>query len=133
MGRTTRDGLAVSPRSICDGLDQRPREEDRRAQAGPDVPGGFDAHLRDACLRRVSEIFDAESPHRPRGCVAQAWSIAEPLRALIEDLGFQADLLQPALKRVALRSRTTSIPRSMPGKRGPGMRPVSGKETRPTP
>ncbi|MBA5868704.1 MAG: glycogen debranching protein [Nitrospira sp. CR2.1] len=94
---------------------------------------GFDAHLRDACLGQVSEIFDAESPHRPRGCVAQAWSIAEPLRALIEDLGFQADLLQPALKRVALRSRTTSIPRSMPGKRGPGMRPVSGKETRPTP
>ncbi|MCC7105401.1 MAG: glycogen debranching enzyme family protein [Chloroflexi bacterium] len=33
-----------------------------------------------ACLGSVSEIFDAEPPHTPRGCVAQAWSIAELLR-----------------------------------------------------
>lgn len=35
----------------------------------------------DACLGSVSEIFDGDWPHRPNGCVAQAWSIAELLRA----------------------------------------------------
>jgi predicted glycogen debranching enzyme len=38
-------------------------------------------HLDDACLGSVSEIFDAEPPYTPRGCVAQAWSVAEVLRA----------------------------------------------------
>jgi len=42
---------------------------------------GFDDHLRRAGLGFVSEIFDAEAPHRPRGCVAQAWSVGEVLRA----------------------------------------------------
>ncbi|MFN0074284.1 MAG: amylo-alpha-1,6-glucosidase [Chloroflexota bacterium] len=37
-------------------------------------------HLRDAGLGSVSEIFDADPPHLPRGCVAQAWSVAEVLR-----------------------------------------------------
>ena len=31
----------------------------------------------------VSEIFDAEAPYHPRGCTAQAWSVAEVLRALV--------------------------------------------------
>lgn len=51
---------------------------------------GLESHLHDACLGQVSEIFDAEAPHAPRGCVAQAWSVAEPLRALVEDLGHTA-------------------------------------------
>jgi predicted glycogen debranching enzyme len=34
-----------------------------------------------ACLGNVSEIFDGEPPHYPRGCFAQAWSVAELLRA----------------------------------------------------
>jgi predicted glycogen debranching enzyme len=42
---------------------------------------GFEAHLSEACVGSVSEIFDAESPYTPRGCVAQAWSVAEVLRA----------------------------------------------------
>jgi glycogen debranching enzyme len=50
---------------------------------------GISAHVKEACLGQVSEIFDAEAPHTPRGCYAQAWSVAEPLRALIEDLGIQ--------------------------------------------
>lgn len=50
---------------------------------------GLEAHLQEACLGQVSEIFDADAPHQPRGCFAQAWSVAEPLRALIEDLGTQ--------------------------------------------
>ena len=43
-------------------------------------------HLKRAGLGHVSEIFDAEPPHRPRGCVAQAWSVAELLRAYVEDV-----------------------------------------------
>ena len=44
----------------------------------------FEAHLGEACLGQVSEIFDGDAPHIPRGCVAQAWSVAELLRAVIE-------------------------------------------------
>jgi predicted glycogen debranching enzyme len=45
---------------------------------------GFGDHLSDACLGQVSEIFDGDAPHAPRGCVAQAWSVAEILRAAVE-------------------------------------------------
>ncbi|MGH9835237.1 MAG: amylo-alpha-1,6-glucosidase [Blastocatellia bacterium] len=45
---------------------------------------GFGEHLYDACLGQVSEIFDGDAPHAPRGCVAQAWSVAEILRAAVE-------------------------------------------------
>ncbi len=37
-------------------------------------------HLGGACLGEVSEIFDGDPPHSPRGCFAQAWSVAELLR-----------------------------------------------------
>ena len=40
-------------------------------------------HLDDACVGSISEIFDAEPPFTPRGCIAQAWSVAEVLRALV--------------------------------------------------
>ncbi len=35
----------------------------------------------DACLGQVSEIFDGDLPHQPGGCIAQAWSVAELIRA----------------------------------------------------
>ena len=41
-------------------------------------------HLATAGLGSVSEIFDGDAPHRPRGCIAQAWSVAEVLRAWVE-------------------------------------------------
>ena len=37
-------------------------------------------HLASACVGTISEIFDAEAPYTPRGCCAQAWSVAEVLR-----------------------------------------------------
>ena len=40
----------------------------------------FKGHLREAMLGSISEIFDAELPYTPRGCGAQAWSVAEVLR-----------------------------------------------------
>jgi predicted glycogen debranching enzyme len=44
---------------------------------------GFVAHLDDAGVGTLSEIFDAEKPFTPRGCIAQAWTVAEVLRAWV--------------------------------------------------
>ena len=41
---------------------------------------GLERHLEDAGIGSVSEIFDAEEPYEPRGCIAQAWGVAELLR-----------------------------------------------------
>jgi glycogen debranching enzyme len=45
---------------------------------------GLANHLNDACIGSISEIFDAEEPFTPRGCVAQAWSVAEVLRCWVK-------------------------------------------------
>jgi predicted glycogen debranching enzyme len=42
---------------------------------------GLHEHLGEAGIGSVSEIFDAEAPFTPRGCIAQAWSVAELIRA----------------------------------------------------
>jgi predicted glycogen debranching enzyme len=47
---------------------------------------GIEKHLTEAGLGQISEIFDGDVPHHPRGCFAQAWSVAEILRALCEDV-----------------------------------------------
>jgi glycogen debranching enzyme len=39
----------------------------------------FSGHLRDAGAGQISEIFDGDAPHTPRGCIAQAWSVSEIL------------------------------------------------------
>jgi predicted glycogen debranching enzyme len=41
---------------------------------------GFDRSMSEAGIGTISEIFDAEPPFTPRGCIAQAWSVAEVLR-----------------------------------------------------
>jgi predicted glycogen debranching enzyme len=43
---------------------------------------GFEPHLAEAGIGSISEVFDAEPPFTPRGCIAQAWSVAEVLRCL---------------------------------------------------
>ena len=45
---------------------------------------GFDEHLNQACVGSISEIFDADAPYVPRGCIAQAWSVAEVLRCRLK-------------------------------------------------
>jgi glycogen debranching enzyme len=47
----------------------------------------FADHLKIAGLGQISEVADADSPHFPAGCIAQAWSVAELLRAAVEDVG----------------------------------------------
>ncbi len=56
---------------------------DQQKKAGEFLKS-FDSHLSEACIGSVSEIFDAQAPYTPRGCIAQAWSVAELLRSLIK-------------------------------------------------
>jgi len=43
----------------------------------------FEIHLKNSGIGSISEIFDGDFPHIPRGCIAQAWSVAEILRSAI--------------------------------------------------
>ncbi|HEV2970324.1 MAG TPA: amylo-alpha-1,6-glucosidase [Pirellulales bacterium] len=54
--------------------------------ATQDFLAGFAAHLGEACIGTISEIFDAEAPYSPRGCAAQAWSVAEVVRCWIRSM-----------------------------------------------
>jgi len=45
---------------------------------------GFPDQLRGTCVGSINEIFDAEAPFGPRGCCAQAWSVAEVLRCFVK-------------------------------------------------
>ena len=63
---------------------------DALARVRPDDVGarrraldGLIAHLGENCIGYVGEVFDAESPYTPGGCVAQAWGVAELLRCLL--------------------------------------------------
>ncbi len=47
-----------------------------------EILAGFESHLTEAGIGQISEIFDADAPFKPRGCFAQAWSVAEVLRVL---------------------------------------------------
>ncbi len=62
---------------------------------------GFVPHLGEGCLGTIAEIFDAEEPWTPRGCVAQAWSIAEVLRAWIATSPSLRAATEPAAAELA--------------------------------
>jgi len=59
------------------------REARRRADRFLDP---LRAHLTEQGLGQISEVFDGDFPHRPGGCFAQAWSVAEVLRTYVEDV-----------------------------------------------
>lgn len=44
----------------------------------------LETHMEDQCLGTIAEIFDGDSPHLPRGCYSQAWSVGEILRFYYE-------------------------------------------------
>jgi glycogen debranching enzyme len=60
--------------------------ENRRVAAQTFLEPLFKTQIQQAGLGTVSEIFDGQQPHNPKGCISQAWSIAEPLRAYMEDV-----------------------------------------------
>jgi predicted glycogen debranching enzyme len=51
-----------------------------------EVIAALEPRLAEAGVGSLSEVFDAEAPHSPRGCIARAWSVAEVLRAYAEDV-----------------------------------------------
>jgi predicted glycogen debranching enzyme len=57
----------------------------------------FRSHLRDRGIGQISEIFDGNEPVIPRGCFAQAWGVAEVLRAYVEDV---LEIRPPALEKI---------------------------------
>ena len=73
-----------------------------------DLLAGFTAHLDEACVGSISEIFDAEAPFTPRGCVAQAWSVAEVLRVWVKVQSLTAgqDAVQDQQRLVPAQSAT---------------------------
>jgi len=63
------------------------------------------AHLDDAGLGHISEIADAEPPHRPRGCPFQAWSVGEALR--LDQAVLAAPVRRPPSFPLSRRERGT--------------------------
>lgn len=61
----------------------------------------FSPHLLEAGMGTVSEIFDGEAPHSPRGCIAQAWGVGEVLRGFVEEgLGILGHPTAPPAPRI---------------------------------
>lgn len=71
----------------------RVRPHDTRGAAR--VLEGVSAHAREGCLGTIAEIFDGDAPFHPRGCVAQAWSVAEAIRALYKLTSSRAEAEAP--------------------------------------
>ncbi len=46
----------------------------------------FSKTVKSGAIGTINEIYDGNLPHVPRGCISQAWSVAEPLRAYFEDI-----------------------------------------------
>ena len=63
----------------------RMRGESGRAE-GRRLIANIERHLLEAGVGTISEVFDGDPPHTPRGCIAQAWSVAEVLRVIAEDV-----------------------------------------------
>jgi predicted glycogen debranching enzyme len=64
----------------------------------------FQEQILRAGLGTISEIFDGDEPHLPQGCISQAWSVAEPLRAYVEDVAF----VRPAHEKEVLETLGSS-------------------------
>jgi predicted glycogen debranching enzyme len=66
-------------------------------------------HLSDGGLGHISEILDGDPPQRPCGCVAQAWSVAEVLRAYVEDVKGVRPMPQPAGGKTTVSSTIQTV------------------------
>ena len=84
-------GLADRPVHRCLAQGPSGRKEARAA-----FLAGFEPHLAEAGIGSISEVFDAEPPFTPRGCVAQAWSVAEVLRCIVKTARRRNDNAAPS-------------------------------------
>ncbi len=71
------------------------------AHGALDLLEGFIPTLDQACVGTIGEVFDAESPYAPRGCVAQAWSVAEVLRTWVRTVHM--------INAVSLKAHPTTV------------------------
>lgn len=71
----------------------------------------FENHFREVGIGTISEIFDAEAPHTPRGCIAQAWSVAELLRVVIEHRLYEQSVTETERKVFQERRLETPVTR----------------------
>jgi glycogen debranching enzyme len=71
----------------------------------------FEGHLNEAGLGQVSEIFDGDEPNEARGCIAQAWSVAELLRVAVALA--DCDAAVPASKPKRTSRRKTNRARAV--------------------
>jgi predicted glycogen debranching enzyme len=71
--------------------------------AAQDQLKAFQLSLDNSAVGSIAEITDAEAPYTPRGCVAQAWSVAEVLRSLVKLAAMKQS--EPAHKAANLQSR----------------------------
>lgn len=81
------------------------------------------AHLTNGGLGHISEIFDGDAPQRPCGCIAQAWSVAEILRTLVEDVYGLRPMAQ--LRAIRLTTKPVERPEQL------GRRPLPQTGTNP--
>jgi glycogen debranching enzyme len=59
----------------------------------------FKTGLEKSGLGTINEIYDCDAPNVARGCISQAWSVGEPLRAYVEDaLGIQPQYSKEIVK-----------------------------------
>jgi predicted glycogen debranching enzyme len=74
-------------------------------------------HLADAGLGHISEVLDGDAPHHPGGCIAQAWSVGEILRAYVEDV--KGIRLAAQLEGQATKTAARIEERAVAGKAAP--------------
>ena len=77
----------------------------------------FQRYIEQEGVGQIPEIFDGDAPHRPAGCRAQAWSVAELLRAKLEDIG----AAKPARPAVAIAAASCGESRARPELAPPGL------------
>jgi glycogen debranching enzyme len=82
--------------------------EEARRQA-QDWMAPLGSHLAEAGVGHISEIFEGDAPHRPCGCIAQAWSVAEILRVYIEDVRGLRPNTRPSGRAVQSKSPPVAL------------------------
>ena len=100
--------LGVADRAVHRRLAARSTPTTAPARAGSSTASS--PHLDEACVGSISEIFDAESPYTPRGCVAQAWSVAEVLRCWVRTSPLSEASGTREIRAVERRSLASHVP-----------------------
>ena len=89
------------------------RSEEARRQAQAWL-SPLESHLAEAGLGHISEIFEGDAPHRPCGCIAQAWSVAEILRVYFEDVRDLRPIPRPSGRPTQTKNRLIGLGLSPP-------------------